>query len=162
MAVLKKVTGEPAGQLIELKADPIVIGRLQECQIILDSTGVSRKHAEIRRAGDAFALVDLHSRNITKLNGRKLDPDDAHPILAANDRIKICDVEFVFFLDRPQGPDPAGRRRRRDAGRRRGRRPRARSHTARRLAVQLAGQRRSSPRSSSRRSSRSPGTSPAT
>jgi len=104
MAVLKKVSPEPAGQLLEIKSDPFVIGRLQECQVILDSTGVSRKHAEIRRAGDRFALVDLHSRNFTFLNGRKLDPDEPAPVLAANDKIKICDVEFVFFPNAPKDP----------------------------------------------------------
>ncbi len=104
MAFLKKVSPEPSGQLIEIKGDPVVIGRLQECQVILDSTGVSRKHAEIRRAGDRFTLVDLHSRNFTLLNGRKLDPDDAPPVLTANDKIKICDVEFVFFPKVPKDP----------------------------------------------------------
>ena len=104
MAFLKKVSPEPAGQLIEIKGDLIVIGRLQECQIILDSTGVSRKHAEIRRAGDRFTLVDLHSRNFTILNGHKLDPDEAPPVLSSNDRIKICDVEFIFFPNVPREP----------------------------------------------------------
>jgi phosphoserine phosphatase RsbU/P len=107
MAFLKKVSPEPSGQLIEIKGEPLVIGRLQECQVILDSTGVSRKHAEIRRAGDRFTLVDLHSRNLTFLNGKKLDPDDAPPVLSANDRIKICDVEFVFF---PVEPKESSRR----------------------------------------------------
>lgn len=107
MAFLKKVSPEPAGQLIEIKGDPMVIGRLQECGVILDSTGVSRKHAEIRRAGDRFTLVDLHSRNFTMLNGKKLDPDEAPPVLALNDRIKICDVEFIFF---PVAPREAPKR----------------------------------------------------
>jgi serine phosphatase RsbU (regulator of sigma subunit)/pSer/pThr/pTyr-binding forkhead associated (FHA) protein len=104
MAFLKKMGPEPAGQLIEIKAENFVIGRLQECQLVLDSTGVSRKHAEIRKAGDRFTLVDLHSRNLTFLNDRKLNPDDAPPVLSANDRIKICDVEFVFFPIIPRDP----------------------------------------------------------
>ena len=90
--------------MIEIKGDPLVIGRLQECQVILDSTGVSRKHAEIRRAGDRFTLVDLHSRNLTFLNGRKVEPDDAPAGPRPNDRIKICDVEFVFFPTLPKEP----------------------------------------------------------
>jgi len=104
MAFLKKVSPDPPGQLIELKADPIVIGRLQECQLILDSNGVSRKHAEIRRSGERHILVDLHSRNFTFLNGRKVDPEASPPALSANDRIKICDVEFVFFPNAPKDP----------------------------------------------------------
>ena len=50
MAILKRVTGEPAGQLIELKHDVTVIGRSPECQIILDPNGVSRRHAEIKKS----------------------------------------------------------------------------------------------------------------
>ena len=107
MAFLKKVSPEPSGQLIEIKGDLLAIGRLQECQIILDSTGVSRRHAEIRRAGDRYTLHDLHSRNLTFLNGKKVEPDDAPPVLAANDRIKICDVEFVFY---PVAPKESTRR----------------------------------------------------
>ncbi len=106
MAVLKKVSPEPAGQLIEIKGDPFVIGRLGECQVVLDSNGVSRKHAEIRRSGDKYTLVDLNSRNFTFLNGRKVAPETAPPILATNDRIKICDVEFVFFPQPPKDGKP--------------------------------------------------------
>ncbi|WP_435016438.1 SpoIIE family protein phosphatase [Tundrisphaera sp. TA3] len=112
MAVLKKVGPEPAGQIIEIKGDPFVIGRLQDCHIILDSTGVSRKHAEIRRDGDRYALVDLHSRNFTFLNNQKVNPDQPAPTLSANDRIKICEVEFVFYPQapaaRPPQPTPPG------------------------------------------------------
>ena len=103
MAFLKKVSPEPAGQLIEIKGDPLVIGRLQECQVILDC---DRREPQACRdppgSGDRFTLVDLHSRNNTFLNGRKLDPDDAPPCSSANDRIKICDVEFVFFPTFPR------------------------------------------------------------
>ncbi len=102
MAVLKKVSPEPAGQFIEIKGDPFVIGRLGECQVVLDSNGVSRKHAEIRRSGERYTLVDLNSRNFTFLNGRKVAPETPPPVLTTNDRIKICDVEFVFFPHPPK------------------------------------------------------------
>ena len=65
MAVLKQVTGDLAGTLIDLKSDVTVIGRLPECDIILAPNGVSRRHAEIRKVGPAFFLVDLDSRNKT-------------------------------------------------------------------------------------------------
>lgn len=108
MAILKRVTGDPAGQLIELKSDQTVIGRSQECQIILDPNGVSRKHAEIRREGDDFLIVDLHSRNKTLLNTTELKGGRPHP-LKTGDRINICDVEFIFYPALPKehskGPD---------------------------------------------------------
>ncbi len=101
MAVLKKVTGDSAGQIIELKEDATVIGRDPKCTLVLDSTGVSRRHAELRRQGEGFAVVDLGSRNKTKLNGRVLDPEVPYPV-AANDRIEICDVVLAFYLAPPK------------------------------------------------------------
>jgi sigma-B regulation protein RsbU (phosphoserine phosphatase) len=101
MAVLKKVTGDAAGQIIELKDDATTIGRDPKCSVILDSTGVSRRHAELRRQGEGFAVVDLGSRNKTKLNGRVLDPETPYPV-AANDRIEICDIVFAFYLAPPK------------------------------------------------------------
>jgi serine phosphatase RsbU (regulator of sigma subunit)/pSer/pThr/pTyr-binding forkhead associated (FHA) protein len=106
MAFLKKLSPEPAGQLIELKGDTCVIGRLQDCQIILDATGVSRKHAEIRRSGERYVLVDLNSRNLTYLNDRQVLPSEPPPTLAANDKIKICDVVFAFHPQLPKDPPP--------------------------------------------------------
>ena len=101
MAVLKKVTGDSAGQLIDLKGDSTVIGRLQDCHVVLDSTNVSRYHAEIRRQGDGFVLVDLDSRNKTKLNGVELVAKQPHA-LNPQDRIAICDYEFVYYLNPPK------------------------------------------------------------
>jgi phosphoserine phosphatase RsbU/P len=103
MAVLKKVTGESAGQLIDLKAESTVIGRAPECTVVLDSTGVSRRHVEFRKTGDSFAVVDLNSRNKTKLNGKVLDPDVPYAIVP-NDKIEICDVVFAFYLVPPKDP----------------------------------------------------------
>lgn len=101
MAILKRVNGRAAGQIIELKTDVIVIGRSPECHIILDPNGVSRRHAEIRREGDAFFLVDLRSRNKTKVNNTEVVPGKDHQ-LQPGDRINICDVELVYHLAPPK------------------------------------------------------------
>jgi serine phosphatase RsbU (regulator of sigma subunit)/pSer/pThr/pTyr-binding forkhead associated (FHA) protein len=110
MAFLKRVNGETAGQIIELKPDRIIIGRSPEhCHIVLDPNGVSRRHAEIYRKGEEFYLADLNSRNMTKVNNSKVLPGIDHR-LATGDRINICDVEFVFYPQLPaEGtPDDAG------------------------------------------------------
>jgi phosphoserine phosphatase RsbU/P len=96
MAILKQVTGEPAGQLIELKSDVTVIGRSPECQIVLGPNGVSRRHAEIRKVGDEFFLADLRSRNKTLVNNTEVKSGADRP-LKAGDRINICDVEFIYY-----------------------------------------------------------------
>src|SRR5215218_7384828 len=106
MAILKRVTGHPAGQIIELKGDLIVIGRSPECHIVLDPNGVSRRHAEIRRVGEAFFLADLNSRNLTKVNNSKVEPGKDHH-LQPGDRINICDVEFLYYLAPPADDGPA-------------------------------------------------------
>ena len=49
-----------------------VIGRSSECQIALDDANVSRRHAEIRRIGEAYSLVDLGSTNGTEVNGQRI------------------------------------------------------------------------------------------
>jgi phosphoserine phosphatase RsbU/P len=101
MAILKRVTGAPAGQLIELKHDSTLIGRLPECHIVLDSNGVSRRHAEIRRVGNnAFVISDLHSRNKTLVNNTEVDPNKQRS-LKTGDRITICDVEFLYYPNQP-------------------------------------------------------------
>ena len=68
MAMLKRVTGEASGQLIELKSDVTLIGRAPECHVILDPTGISRRHAEIKKVGNNYFLADLKSKNRTLVN----------------------------------------------------------------------------------------------
>jgi sigma-B regulation protein RsbU (phosphoserine phosphatase) len=101
MAVLKKLTGDTAGLLVDLKGDATVLGRDPKCDIVLDEKGVSRRHAELRKAGEGFAVVDLTSRNKTKLNGQILAPEVAYPVVP-NDRIEICDVIFAFYINPPK------------------------------------------------------------
>ena len=110
MAVLKPVTGDLAGKLIELKSDVTVIGRSPECDIILTTNGVSRRHAEIRKRGDTFFLADLKSLNKTLVNNVAVASGSDHS-LKENDRINICGVEFIYYpvaLPKAKEPEPAG------------------------------------------------------
>jgi serine phosphatase RsbU (regulator of sigma subunit) len=106
MPVLKRVNEGPPGQFIELKADSLVIGRAPECDLVLTSQGVSRRHAEIKRLGPDLFLCDLHARNRTKVNDRDLTAGEAHP-LKNGDRINICDVEFVYYIKLPTTSETA-------------------------------------------------------
>src|SRR5262249_52790588 len=95
MAALKHLTGALAGTLINLENDVTVIGRLPECDIVLEHLGVSRRHAEIHKDGTSYSLVDLGSRNKTILNGTELQ-GNVKQLLKPNDRISIGGVEFVY------------------------------------------------------------------
>jgi hypothetical protein len=59
----------PDGSRIVLGVEPIVIGRLPECTVVLNDQNVSRRHAEIVRSGSDVVVIDLDSTNGTRVNG---------------------------------------------------------------------------------------------
>jgi hypothetical protein len=69
-----------------------VIGRSRRCDIVLTDPNVSRQHAEIRRQGDGFMLLDLGSTNGTRLNRR----DVKQVVLQHGDRIELGTTELLF------------------------------------------------------------------
>lgn len=85
--------GVEPGRRFELSVDRAVIGRSVDCEISLDVAAVSRRHAALTRAGTAFQVEDLGSRNGTYVNGRRI----ASPTkLSDGDRVAVCDQEFRF------------------------------------------------------------------
>ena len=59
----------PDGRRVQLGDQPAVIGRLPDCAVSLADAQVSRRHAEVRPAGEGFAVADLGSMNGTTVNG---------------------------------------------------------------------------------------------
>jgi hypothetical protein len=59
----------PDGQRVGIGAEPVVLGRLPECDIVLADPNVSRRHAEVRRFGEDVVVSDLGSTNGTRVNG---------------------------------------------------------------------------------------------
>jgi hypothetical protein len=57
------------GTRVGIGEEPVSIGRLPECDVVLGDPNVSRRHAEIRRQGTGFVVVDLGSTNGTRVNG---------------------------------------------------------------------------------------------
>ena len=57
------------GRRIALGEEPATIGRLPECEVPLNDPNVSRRHAEVRRQGADYVVVDLGSTNGTRVNG---------------------------------------------------------------------------------------------
>jgi len=77
----------------ELDGETVTIGRASECTIPIKDRYLSRRHAEIARAGGGWVVRDCGSANGTFLNGTRLDHD--HP-LRNGDRIRLGDTEIVF------------------------------------------------------------------
>jgi len=69
-----------------------VIGRSSECDITLADSNVSRRHAEIRRIGDGYSLVDLGSTNGTEVNGQRIQ----ETALMSGDVISVGTTEITF------------------------------------------------------------------
>ena len=59
----------PDGRRIPVTDEPVSIGRMADCTIVLTDESVSRRHAEVRSQGSNIVVVDLGSTNGTKVNG---------------------------------------------------------------------------------------------
>ncbi len=66
------VSEEVADLRLRIGDEAIVIGRDDDCDIVLDEGHVSRHHARIERLGDGVWLTDLTSRNGTFVDGQRL------------------------------------------------------------------------------------------
>lgn len=88
---------DPQGErkeTISITRDPIVVGRLSTCDVVLADSNVSRRHAELRRDGSRWLIADLGSTNGTMVNG-KLAREQS---LEHGDRIAFGTSELIFEL----------------------------------------------------------------
>ncbi len=96
------------GQAIpfDLTKEEIVLGRLPECDIQLNSNMVSRRHALVRQREGDFFVEDLGSGNGTYVNGQKIE---APTKLKTGDRVKFGPILFRFEGE-GEDTDDSGRR----------------------------------------------------
>jgi hypothetical protein len=83
------------GRRSVLSGERVLIGRSRECDVVLSDPNTSRRHAEVRRDGDGWTVVDLGSTNGIKVNGRRVDQAALEP----GDRITLGLTELTFELD---------------------------------------------------------------
>jgi len=91
LLVIKK--GPDAGMSFTINREVIVVGRHPESDIFLDDVTVSRRHAEIRREGNIFNLLDTGSLNGTYLNRERIEAS----LLENGDEIQIGKFRLLFF-----------------------------------------------------------------
>lgn len=85
--------GATAGSRYLVGDDRTTIGRHPESDIFLDDVTVSRRHAEVRREGDAVFLADVGSLNGTYLNRSRIDTGS----LRSGDEVQIGKFKLVFL-----------------------------------------------------------------
>ena len=97
---------EPVGEQVSISWDGqrrtidkrrTLIGRSKECDVQLADPNASRRHAELRREGSAFWIVDLDSTNGIEVNGRRLK----RAKLEDGDRVTLGSTELVFRREAP-------------------------------------------------------------
>ncbi len=79
---------------VTLFTDGLRIGRLTECEVVLNHPTVSRIHAGINKVDNRFYLISLSQSNSTTLNERLIPSEEAEP-LAEGDVVQIG----PFFLE---------------------------------------------------------------
>ncbi|MGQ9505847.1 MAG: ATP-binding protein [Thermogutta sp.] len=92
MPSLFVIRGNDQGTRFELEGSTVSIGRDSSNLVQLHDTGVSRQHAEIRRVGNRFLLVDLNSSNGTLVNGKRIQEH----WLASGDQIQMGRTLMLF------------------------------------------------------------------
>jgi DNA-binding CsgD family transcriptional regulator len=72
------------------------LGRSRKCNLVVSHASISRRHAELRAAGDFVELVDLGSHNGTYVN-----EDRVHSCrLSPGDRVQFGSVVYRFATSR--------------------------------------------------------------
>jgi hypothetical protein len=74
----------------------ITIGHAENNDIVIRHQQVSRFHAYLQRAGEAWVLVDADSKNGTWIDGRRLQPSKPTP-LPSRARLLLGEVQLEYF-----------------------------------------------------------------
>ncbi len=76
-----------------VKAEPVVVGRVGHCDLVIDSPLISREHARLMLTPDGMRLEDLRSTNGTFVNGQRMVGD---VLLHPGDRVSFATFVYVF------------------------------------------------------------------
>ncbi|MBG6224674.1 pSer/pThr/pTyr-binding forkhead associated (FHA) protein [Arthrobacter sp. CAN_A2] len=95
-ALLIAHSGPNAGARFLLDEDVTKAGRHPNADIFLDDVTVSRQHAEFRRSGNGFMVVDTRSLNGTYVNNDRVDS----VALRNGNEVQIGKFRLTFYAAR--------------------------------------------------------------
>jgi pSer/pThr/pTyr-binding forkhead associated (FHA) protein len=79
---------------VELREGSMLIGRLPECDVMIDDGLVSRMHARVSVRDDSVVVEDLHSTNGVYVNGTRITHS---ALLREGDRLLVGTTEISLF-----------------------------------------------------------------
>jgi hypothetical protein len=84
-----------SGRRLLLSPRGAAVGRSRECDIVLEDSSISRRHAELRPQGAAWWIEDLGSTNGVRVNGLSVHGSQE---LRSGDRIEMGSTEILFEI----------------------------------------------------------------
>lgn len=99
-------SGGQTVKTISLDSGAIVAGRDGSCELHLDDRKISRRHCEIRVDAGRVAVIDLGSRNGSRLGETQLPPGKART-WTAGVPLNIGPFALLLSSDAPASPPPA-------------------------------------------------------
>jgi pSer/pThr/pTyr-binding forkhead associated (FHA) protein len=88
-------TGEKAGLRWSIQNDLAVLGRGNECDLLLPDPQISRQHIKIKIVGNLYVLEDLGSKNGTWVNNQPVK--SAERVLHDGDEINLARSVMLVF-----------------------------------------------------------------
>ncbi|MEI7554254.1 FHA domain-containing protein [Candidatus Chlorohelix sp.] len=88
-------SGSDAGKSFNLDSQLVVLGRQVGCDILLNDSQISRRHAQFENRNGTIFIIDLGSANGSYVNNQRLTPNTLRA-LQPGDNIKIGDSSMQF------------------------------------------------------------------
>lgn len=88
------------GSAIEIEKDLIVVGRREDCDVLLDHKSVSKQHCVIVKNEGMLLIRDLGSTNGTRVNGQRV----RRAALLPNDQLFIASLRYNVQIARDDEP----------------------------------------------------------
>jgi len=92
--VLKGTSGAVAGKSYSLTGS-LIVGREADCDIVIEDTMISSRHAKIEVSGQDIRITDLGSTNGTFVNGNRV----TETVIKAGD--EVCFDRVAFLVESP-------------------------------------------------------------
>ncbi|MHA3048308.1 FHA domain-containing protein [Acinetobacter sp. ANC 4641] len=93
--ILQAISDELQGQEVEVKQD-MLVGRHQDCDLVLQSSAISRRHAAFSVRDEQLWLTDLNSSNGTFVNDARIAQET---LLTQGDIVQFANLKFALLAE---------------------------------------------------------------